>query len=454
MNIRSCVGGSRGRTPALALAVALTLFTSRAAASPEDIFGYGGRSQAMGATGVAAGEGYETAYLNPALLSTMRARKLSLGLTGATFALSAEGAASPGRVTYSAAKGVVIGADLPIPFGGILRDRVGAGLAFYTPTDVVVRGRILYPESPQFPLLPDRAQSVAIRVGLGVDVGYGVRVGAGFAALAEIQGSAIVATDATGRVGTRVEDQLVATYAPTFGATYDLPVRFPTKLRAGLTYRGTLDARFAVTIDATKLSTLNLPLLNISGLAQYDPSQLAFELASVGDTLTLAAGATWKRWSSYPGLLEPTIRCSAENPDCAALVPPRIDFADTLAVHAGGDWAVPVSQSLTVHLRAGAFLEPSPLPKRIPTAQAYDAGANGLVDVPTRYFDATRVALTWGAGLRLAAPLPPLDLDVFGQTHLLVPRSLESVDSGGAVTPLGKASGHVVAGGAVLGVRF
>jgi hypothetical protein len=436
------------------LALALGLVASPAAASPEDIFGYGGRSAAMGATGVAAGEGYETAYLNPALLSTMRARKLSVGLTGATFHLYADGDALPGRVSYGAAKGVVIGADLPIPFGGILKDRVGAGLAFYTPTDVVVRGRILYPETPQFPLLPDRAQSVAIRVGLGVDVGYGLRVGAGFAALAEIQGSAIVATDATGRVGTRVEDQLVATYAPTFGLTCDLPVRFPTKLRVGLTYRGTLDARFAVAIDATKLSTLNIPLLNISGLAQYDPAQLAFELASIGDALTLAAGATYKRWSKYPGLLEPTLPCPADNPDCAALVPPKIAYADTVAVHAGADWAVPLAARVGPHLRAGAMLEPNPLPNRIPTAQAYDPTTAGLVDVPTRYFNATRVALTWGAGLRFADPLPPLELDVYGQYHVLVPTTHDSVDSNGAVTPLGKASGHVLAGGAVLRVRF
>jgi hypothetical protein len=442
------------RALGLGVGLALALATPAAAASPEDIFGYGGRSPSMGATGVAAGEGYETAYLNPALLSTMRARKLSLGLTGATFHLYADGDGLPGRISYGAAKGVVIGADLPIPFGGILKDRVGAGLAFYTPTDVVVRGRILYPETPQFPLLPDRAQSVAIRVGLGVDVGHGLRVGAGFAALAEIQGSAIVATDATGRVGTRVEDQLVATYAPTIGLAYDLPVRFPTKLRAGLTYRGTLDARFAVTIDATKLSTLNIPLLNISGLAQYDPAQLAFELASLGERVTLAAGVTYKRWSKYPGLLEPTIQCPADNPDCAALVPPKLAYDDTLAVHAGAEWAIPVSRSFTPHLRAGALLEPSPMPTRIPAAQAYDAATKGLVDVPTRYFDATRVALTWGMGVRLAEPLPPLELDVYGQYHALVPTTHESVDSNGAVTPLGKASGHVLAAGAVLGVRF
>jgi len=35
--------------------------------------------------------------------------------------------------------------DLPLPFGGVLKDRVSGALAFFTPTDVIVRGRILYP---------------------------------------------------------------------------------------------------------------------------------------------------------------------------------------------------------------------------------------------------------------------------------------------------------------------
>jgi long-chain fatty acid transport protein len=431
---------------ASALGAALLLIASTAHASPEDLFGYGARSQGMGATGAASAEGYEAAYANPALLSRMRVRKLSLGLQGATFALDAGG----DRLSYARAKGTVIGVDLPVPFGGVLEDRVGLGLAFYTPTDVVVRGKILYPETPQFPLLPDRAQSVAVRLGVGVDIGWGLRVGAGFAALAEINGSAIVATDATGRVGTRVEDQLVATYAPAAGLTYDLPLGTRAIWRAGLAYRGTLDARFAVVIDATKLSSLNIPLFNISGLAQYDPAQIALELARETPELTLALGATYKRWSAYPGLLEPTILCPADNADCGALTPPKVAYTDTLALHAGVDWAIEVAQPLTTHLRAGAFTDPNPLPSRVPAGQAYDPGQKQTVSVPTRYFNAPRVALTWGAGLRTRKPLPPIDLDVFGQYHLLVPTDHTSDDG----TPLGKASGHVLVGGVVLGVRF
>ncbi len=442
------------RRALLAVSFGFAMVAGTASASPEDIFSYGTRSPAMGGTGAASAEGFEATYLNPALLSRLRDRKLTLGLQTAAFSLDAEGAGLPGRFSAKAAKGVVIGLDLPIPFGGILKDRVGVGLAFYTPTDVIVRGRLLYPETPQFPLLADRAQSLMIRVGAGVDVGYGLRVGAGFAALAEIAGNVLVATDATGRVGTRVEDQLVATYAPSFGVTYDLPLKAATTVRVGITYRGTLDARFSVGIDATNLSTLKLPLFNIAGLAQYDPAQLALEAAVQHDRFTFAMGATYKRWSKYPGPLEPTILCPAESPDCGALRPPKIDYSDTLVVRLGVDYALPATRGLTAHLRGGGFVEPDPLPSTLPTSQAYDPKAAQTVDVPTRYMNATRLAITWGGGLELKDPLPPINLDVYGQYHALLPATFASQAPGAGTVPLGRASGHVLVCGLLAGVRF
>ena len=71
----------------LALASALALVPRVAAASPEDIFGYGARTSAMGATGTAFAGGYESAWHNPALASDVRAPKLTLGYTGGLFRL-------------------------------------------------------------------------------------------------------------------------------------------------------------------------------------------------------------------------------------------------------------------------------------------------------------------------------------------------------------------------------
>ena len=93
------------------------------------------------------------------------------------------------------AKGYVIGVAVPIPFGGVLKDRIAVGMAGYTPTDVLVaREHLLYPETPQYPLLADRSQVLAVRLGAGADIGWGIRVGAGLGVLAALQGNIAVAT--------------------------------------------------------------------------------------------------------------------------------------------------------------------------------------------------------------------------------------------------------------------
>jgi hypothetical protein len=444
-----------GRALASILALAFVAVSpSAASASPEDLFGYGARSSAMGSTGTAFAGGYESAWHNPALASDVGRPKLTLGYTGGLLRLDARGDGLPGRTGSTPIAGTTIGAELPLPLGGALAHRVGIALAFYEPTDVVVRGRVLYPEKTQFPILDNRAQSVTIRAGVGADIGYGIRVGVGFAALAEIKGTVVAATDATGRVGTRVEDQLVATYAPTFGATYDLPLKGPETWRIGLTYRGSLAARFSVVIDGSKLSSLQIPLFNISGLAQYDPAQAALEVARQEDLNTLAVQVVYKHWSAFPGVLEPTVVCNEGGAGACGITPPKIDWHDTFVLRAGADQGFRVARGAVMHARAGGFFETTPLPSEVTGSQAYDRGTQKVVSVPTRYYDSDRIALTVGTGLTMTKPLPPLQLDLFAQYHLLLPRTVTSTDAAGATLSSGEASGHITVFGMNAGLTF
>lgn len=439
------------RALATAAGLVALLAAPAAEASPEDIFGYGGRTSAMGATGVAHSSGYESAWHDPALASPSQPKqpfKLTLGYSAAVFRLDATGPGLPGRVSAEPAKGFLIGAEVPLPFGGVLRDRLGAAFAFYTPSDVIVRGRVLYPETTQFPLLPDRAQSLMIRGALGANIGWGIRAGIGFAALAEIVGTVVAATDATGRVGTRVEDQLVATYAPVFGATWDLPEQWKTNLRLGVAYRGTLDARFAVIVDGTKLSSLQIPLFNISGLAQYDPAQYAFEIARREAKNTLAVQLGYKRWGDFQGFLEPTVVCNEGGAGACGIVPPTIPWKDTFVVRVGAEQGFTIARGATLYARGGGFFEKSPLPDEVPAAEAFSPAAGGVIPVPTSYFDSDRIALTAGTGLALADPLPPIDVDLWGQYHVLLPRTIRSN------TQEGESSGWIGAFGMTAGVRF
>jgi hypothetical protein len=432
-------------------------FPRSASASPEDVFGYGPRSSAMAGTGAAVSDDYEAAYTNPALISRLRKKTLVIGYQGASFDLHANGPGLPGAIRYDPATGILIGIGLPVPFGGTLKDRIGLAIDFYTPTAILVRGRILYPEAPQFLVLPDRTQSLAIRAGLGADLGYGIRVGGGFAALAQIEGSVVVATDSTGHVGSNVQDQLIAVYAPTVGGTFDLPlgskVDGQRPFRIGMTYRGELEARFSVEIDATKLSSLNIPVLNIAGIAQYDPAELAFEAAYDTKALTVAVGATWKKWSDYPGPLEPTISCTAMTTMCAALVPPSVPYHDTIVPRVGVERALPLSEKTRIRLRAGYAFEPTPTASSTPSSQAYEPGTHVLTSVPTRYFDASRNIFALGSGLEI----PPFTIDAYGQLHVLVPRTISlspAPDGGASSTSVAQVGGTVLMAGITLGVKF
>jgi long-chain fatty acid transport protein len=440
----------------VAVGLAALCVPTRAGASPEEIFGYGPRQPAFaGGAGAASAKGFEAAVTNPALLSLTRQPGFTLGLQGASFSLAAAGAGLPGKISYESATGVVIGIDVPLPFKGALTDRVGIGAAFYTPTDIIVRGRILYPEKPQFVLLPERAQSLTARAGVGVDLGYGIRVGSGFATLAEIVGDVVVATDATGKVGTRVEDQLVATFAPTFGVTYDLPVKLLREytVRAGLSYRGRLDARFAVSIDGTRLSSLQIPIFNIAGLAQFDPAQVALEIAALSPSTMVMLGLTYKKWSGYPGPLEPSIFCPADNPGCG-IQPPKIAYDDLLVPSVGAEHAILDRPTLALRVRAGLRVEGSPLPSRLPASEAFDEATKQSVTVPTRYFDSPRFIHGWGAGVALKRPLIPVTIDVWGQHQHLVGATITSVASDGTVLSEGEATGSILGGGLLMGVGF
>lgn len=423
---------TRGRSIASAAVCAIGVLAAspRAAeASPQDAFGFGPRSVALAGAGAALGNGsYESVWANPALLSLRRERELSLGFQGIKPVGRAEGPGMPGHVRQDGVRGTLIGAVLPVPFGGVLRDRVTLGMGFFTPTDVVVRGRVLYPERPQFPLLADRFYTVAVQAGMGVHVFRGLRLGAGVSALAAIAGTALVATDTSGQVGTKVDDQLVTSYAPIVGASYELG-----NYRVGLTYRGRLEARFAVLIEVRDLGSLEVPPLEIAGLAQFDPAQIQAEIARVRGPLRAAVGATWKRWSAYPGAPEATVRCPADQPSCAALQTPSPGFVNTLVLRAATEVDVTRSLQHVGTVRGGLVFEPTPIPAQ--------TGTSNL-------FDASRVGVAAGFSMDLRAPMPPIRVESFAQYHHLLAR--EHHKPTGTVTT----SGSILVGGVAGTVRF
>lgn len=412
---------------ACAFAAGAFALPSVAQASPQDLFGFGPRSVAMAGAGASIGWGFETVHTNPSLLALDHERSLSAGWFGAFYGLDANGG-----VPAEAVSGSIIGGTLPLPFEGFLKDRITLGLGFFTPFKLVARAHLLYPEKPKFPIA-DRAQSVTVQMGVGVDLGHGLRFGGGFAALAGLSGSVIVATDASGRVGTVVEDTLIAAYGPILGVSYDLG-----PYRLGLTYRGELSGPFDVVIEVRDLGSIVVPPLHISGIAQYDPHQLEFEVSRPVGPFHVALGATWRHWSAYPGAVEQTVRCPPPNPleevECDPLIPEPPHYSDTVTPRLAAEGEFPLANGVTLKARAGYAFEPSPAPEQ--------------KSVPND-FDNHRSVIALGYGLSLSKPLPRIDLDLFGQLHVLHDRDHTKPD--GTVF---RTHGTLTALGATLGVNL
>ncbi len=426
---------------ALALAtLGCTALASIAHASPQDLFGYGGRTPALGMTGTSYAEGYEAVFANPAGLGPVRRRALGVGFSGGAFALSLDGERSP----LTPPRGMVIGFQLPLPFGDVLEDRLTIGGAFYTPAEALLRGTVRFPAVPQWTVI-DRAQVIAILLGVGFDfhgILDGLHLGVGVAALADVFGELDVRLDETNAFSSVVELQLVATYAPTAGLSYRADA-----WGIGATYRHENQSRMDLAVRAADLP-IDVPLLHVGGLVQYDPPTIVLEgyWRPIPD-LMLVLNVTERLWNLYPGPQIPTTSMgrNAPAPDLAPYPSPRIAAEGTVR-----------DATLELALRAGYAFEPSPAP---PARNAPRRTASGepVPDdvVPYRLVDNHRHVLTAGLGLTLffAEGGERLVLDAFGQLHVLQDRTHEIPRSASATAPM-VSSGVILFGGWTLRVEF
>ena len=366
------------------LAFLALLASAVASASEPQLFGMGARSSAMGGTGVADAEGYDATYANPAGLVEPTHRRLTLGYVHGWYALNHDGT----HHSMDATNGALLGANLPIPLGGILRERLALGVAFYFPANLINRARAPYPTDARLAILDNGTQVVSILVGAGARVTRRITIGVGVLALAALVGDVNLRPDASGHITTASEEQLVASFTPVVGVR----VRAASWLRIGGVFRGESKSTYdlEVTNNLGAAIPIALPTLRIAGTAQYDPMQAAVEAALQPLAwLTLDAGVTWKRWSAFP--------LPTENATLGAPPQPRPNFHDTAVPRVGLE-AIRRQRQFRFIGRAGYFYEWT--------------GSNDPV-----LLDASRHVLTFGGGIEWINRLTALQLDAFGQWH-------------------------------------
>lgn len=382
--------------------IVAVLVCARAGASPLDLFGFGGRSPALGGTGATIAEDFDCAYANPAGLGDLQHKRFSVGTLIGTFSLS--GNDRPVDNAY----GVELGMALPIPLGGALAHRIGLGVGAYIPTQVLNRARAPAPSVPFFALLENRSEVVGLNIALGVRASERWSFGAGVLVLAALRGHIDVVADVAGRFTTVSEQQLLAGFSPVFGARF----RATDELTLAATFRLASKSTYDIQINADLGSALpvTLPEIHVKGVAQYDPTALAVEAAWRQGPLLLLGQLAWQHWSAFPNPTDNPVASMAERPDPG--------FHDTIVPRLGAEWTQPISD-FAIAFRGGAFFALSPAP-----------------DGPL--LDNHRLGLTAGAGFLV----DPVRFDVWFQTQVLLGRRQADVDTGGAV----------YAGGLVVGV--
>lgn len=425
----------RGAAPR-ALAIALLVSAEPVSASPADLFGVGLRPQSMAQTGVAHGEHDHQSAHNPALLGGRVEQHLSLGYQSALFETEYSGT-SAGRA-QEAVNTTTLGVTLPLPFGGALAERLALGFSAYSPRELVTRAEILYADTPQFPLLIPRAQCLNLATGLGVLVHPRLRIGAGVQWLASLVGSVAVNGSDEGTTTTVVHDELVTSLAPVVGVSAEpLP-----DFHVGLVWRDEHQSEVDVKIRVSELGALELPELNIAGMAQYDPEQVDAEIQWVPEHWSLALAVRYRRWSAFPGFLGPTFECPPTEPVCGAQAPPDPGFSDTWSPKAALAFRFALAGRAQAELRWGVAYEPTPMPEQ-------RAGSNT--------WDNARVVASAGYGLRFEAGGVPLSLEVAFQQQWLRERAhVKSPEAKQLQPAFGKVvtSGQVQLFAGALGVEF
>lgn len=390
----------RKHIPFLRLFILFGLLTpsSPTFASTVDLFGYGARGIALGGATATQARGHAAVYYNPAALTLAQTPSFAVGYQFANFSLEIN--ESSHAVQDSPA--LVFGFGLPLPFGGSLRDRFSLGIGFVLPQGAILLARTPPPAHPSFPLLETRAQTLSAQLGLGVQIFDQFSIGVGAILLATLEGAIDAGPGPTGAVSAKVQDSLVAHFAPILGLLFT-----PTnQWSLAATWRGESLAEYSIPVTAELGSSIEIPIptLQIEGVAQYDPQRASLEVSYTGfEHVLVAVGATLRMWSHF----ENPIEYPASPVDYPEQEAPA--FHDTVTARIGVEYRVDWAD-WQFEPRVGYQFEPSPAPEQ-----------SGFHN----YLSNHRHVFSVGFGVKHG----DLTLDMAGQWHALVERTHVKEDS-------------------------
>jgi long-subunit fatty acid transport protein len=396
------------------LGVLLLLGLTREASAWDalELFGFSARGTALCGALTGGADDAAAAFYNPAGAALAAEPQLALGWTYAYTKLTLD--RSDAHVLRP--HGMSLGAALPWHRGNF---SAALALGVYMPDQFVLRIQVIPPSEPHFGLLdngPHRFTADAV-------------VALRWRALALGAGVSFL-TDANGRIdldvglsGGEKQGRAALDFAlPTKVAPFlGLLARVGEQLNVGLSYRGELDLRLALDILA-KVDVAGVvsgdAAITLRAINFYTPAKLAAGARLlVTESLAVNLDLVYFRWSAL-NASTPELRVLLDlglSPPLVSAAFPASGYRDTLSERAGIE--LTRRGRLTLRLRAGAAVEPSPVPDQ-----------HGLVSVA----DNDRLVLGAGGGLELVDRSGilrhPVSLDAGVQVHHLLERTTVKAD--------------------------
>jgi long-chain fatty acid transport protein len=385
-----------------------------ASADPLDAFGFDARSKGMGNAATAATSPAGSTFYNPAAAALADTPFTLVGYSYAAMRLRIDD--RDARVTDP--HGLDLALGVPVRCGHDCTFAAGVGL--HLPDQFVVRIQAIPAGEPHFVLLDNDVDRIVVTPALALRVGP-VAVGGGVTLLADAAGHGV--DFKVGARGGMQEGEAKVDFAlpNRAAAVFGVLVTPVPALRLGMSYRGEIDLRLALDVHAL----VDIPgggdtVISIRALNFYTPHKLSMGVAfDPTESLTLAADASYYRWSGFTGGVA-DLRILVDLMVAPALLQgtfPADRLHDTLALRGGFEWRPIPAGERTLAVRGGLSYEPTPVPDQT---------------LLTSFADNDRVTFSIGAGAgwrRITGLLEkPFAIDIALGWHQLVERQTHKLD--------------------------
>jgi long-subunit fatty acid transport protein len=381
--------------------VVLCLVAAGAQASEADVFGLGSEESAVAGASAARVHDFSAVYYDPAALTEVRGAEGTVGAVGFGARLRVHDAGGTQVQGIVDPWGILIGSAAPIPFQGVLANRLYVGIAIYISADTIVRVTAHKPTDAFYPLYDNRTQRIIVLPGLAVRIWRGLSFGLSVDYLATLNGVVSGSQGAARAVESRVDEQIVAVSSVNLGLRWQINPAWS----AALVYREEFSVPFRT---VTRSDVAGQPIdLSVDAAGLFTPHTLVLGAAWKVRHFVASLDVTWAHWSGWRG---PYVAVDGALPLAGAIHshPPGANFSDTGGVRAGLEWTRELPK-LDVKVRGGYGFESSAAPADQPD---------------TRLLDGYKHRLALGLGVLARAGRLTLRADVHGQMDLLQPLTL------------------------------